>query len=159
MPDIVVGRVNLRDLSYVLGALRPQDREEIQCQIPDDMEPQHIAATMVVPDRVFIVYLGLEPVAAFGFLPIALAGNVLSGFAYGTLKMTKRVTAKITRFVKTELKPRWRAAGVTRVEIRAQASHPDAHVWLQSAGADLDCLLMGWGKHGENFRLYSWTRY
>lgn len=159
MPDIVIGRVNLRDLSYVLGALRPQDREEMQCQLPDDMEPQHIAATMVVPDRVFIVYLGLEPVAAFGFLPISLAGNVLSGFAYGTSKMTRRVVAKITRFVKTELKPRWKAAGVTRVEIRAKMGHPDAHRWLISAGAELDCYLWGWGKSGQTFLLYSWTRY
>lgn len=45
-----------------------------------------------------------------------------------------------------------------RVEARSISTHTKAHQWLTSLGARCECELDCYGKNGESFRLFAWTR-
>lgn len=155
MPDVAIGPATIRDVSYLLGNLRPADREELFCQFPDDAPLDAVAATCVRPAEAFVAYLRGAPVMAFGFTPQTLAGNVISAWAFGTAKAT-RVIPAITRFVRDELAPFWIEAGVTRMEARSILGHSTAHRWMEATGAVRECDLPLWGKGGETFVLFAW---
>jgi hypothetical protein len=56
------------------------------------------------------------------------------------------------------LGPQVAARGAWRVEARALAANDLALRWLARLGATQRCLLPGYGRNGEDFFLYDWTR-
>lgn len=133
--------------------MRPADRLEVECQI-DEWSPTMIAA-MSLRDFAFIAELDGNPEAAFG------AGQVRQGYWLAWSWMTARggrcVPAMI-RYITEELQPAVYAAGALRVEARALASHTQAHAFLRRIGGHLRCELPSYGKNGEDFMLFDWTR-
>lgn len=147
--------INLRDASYVAANLRPEDWREIACQLPDGTEPLALAwmAAEGSGEAWTASWKG-QPVAAFGASP--MTPSVLSLWAWGTKGMW-RVAGSIERFVTADCVPRWLEAGITRVEARSIVGHVMAHRWLRRLGfAEQPCPQ--WGKAGEDFILFSWTR-
>jgi len=64
----------------------------------------------------------------------------------------------ITRFFYQVLGPNVAAAGAWRVEARPLAGNELAIRWLERLGATQRCDLRGYGKNGEDFLLFDWTR-
>jgi len=133
--------------------MRAADRAEVECQI-DEWSAVNIAA-MSLRDFAFVVELNGNPEAAFG------AGQVRKGYwlawSWGTDRLIKCLPAMV-RYITEELQPAVYAAGALRVEARALKSHTQAQRFLQRIGGHLRCELPAYGKGGETFLLYDWTR-
>jgi hypothetical protein len=144
---------NVRDLSYIAANLRPDDLAEVDCQF-DSWSPAMLAH-LSMQGMAYVVRLDGNPEAAFG------ATEVRSGlwlaWSWGTQRMW-RCVPRITSFFFEVLGPDVAAAGAHRVEARALASNAMALRWLRRLKATERCSLPGYGKNGENFILFDWTR-
>lgn len=144
---------NLRDLSYIAANLRPEDFAEVDCQF-NEWAPAQVALA-AMQGFAYVVELDGNPEAAFG------AGEVRSGlwiaWSWGTRRM-RRCVPLITKFFYEVLGPAVAERGAWRVEARAMAGNDMAVRWLKRLGATERCPLPGYGKHGEDFILFDWTR-
>ncbi len=144
---------NLRDLSYICAHMRAVDRAEVECQV-DEWNATTIAA-MSLRDFAYVVELNGNPEAAFG------AGQVRKGYWIAWSWMTMRgvrCVPTMINYITGQLQPDVYAAGALRVEARAMKSHHQAHRFLKRIGGHLRCDLPAYGKGGEDFVLYDWTR-
>ncbi|MER8708003.1 hypothetical protein NKH49_20940 [Mesorhizobium sp. M1088] len=143
----------LRDLSYIAANLRPEDRAEIDCQF-DHWSPALLALT-ALQGFAYVAELDGNPEAGFG------AAEQRSGlwiaWSWGTRRM-RRCVPGITEFFHAVLGPEVAARGAWRVEARALAANDLALRWLGRLGATQRCRLPGYGRNGEDFLLYDWTR-
>lgn len=143
----------LRDLSYVAAHMREADRAEVEAQL-DEWNAAHVAA-MSLRDYAYVVELAGNPEAAFG------CGQVRRGYwiawSWGTDRLAKCLPAMIG-FITECLQPAVYEAGALRVEARALASHRQARRFLERIGGTYRCELPAYGKNGETFVLYDWTR-
>jgi len=154
---VEIGPANIRDMTYILGNLREEDRLEITCQCESD-DTQIMALLCVQPGRSWIAYSNGVPAMAFGFTPQTLAGNTLSAWAFGT-KRTLRCIRPVTKWVYRNLVREWiRSGKVTRIEARTIIGHTGAHRWLERTGAVLEGEIPEWGRDGETFLMYVWRR-
>ena len=145
----------IRDASYVAANMRHLDWQEIACQCPDDTIPRDVAIWCINSREAYTALVRGQPVACFGISNSTPAGNVVSIWAWGTRSMWRAVP-EITRWIEAAV-PRWIAEGVTRVEARSIVGHDAAHRWMRGLGANSEPC-MSWGKNGESFVLFYWTR-
>ncbi|MER9596362.1 hypothetical protein [Mesorhizobium sp. M0244] len=143
----------LRDLSYIAANLRPEDRAEIDCQF-DDWSPALLALTAL---QGFAYVAELNGNAEAGFGAAEQRGGLWIAWSWGTRRMTRCVPG-ITEFFHAVLGPEVAARGAWRVEARALATNELALRWLARLGATQRCRLPGYGRNGEDFLLYDWTR-
>jgi hypothetical protein len=144
---------NIRDLSYIAVNLRPEDRAEIDCQL-DDWTPTMLALH-AMQGPAYVVELDGNPEAAFG--AAELRSGLWIAWSWGTRRM-KRCVPRITTFFWEVLGPDVAATGAWRVEARALASNDLALRWLRRLGATERCRLPAYGRSGEDFILFDWTR-
>ncbi|RUV32934.1 hypothetical protein [Mesorhizobium sp. M7A.F.Ca.MR.148.00.0.0] len=144
---------NIRDLSYIAANLRPQDKAEIHCQL-DGWTPATLALH-AMQGPAYVVELDGNPEAAFG--AAQLRSGLWIAWSWGTRRM-KRCVPRITKFFWEVLGPDVAAQGAWRVEARALASNDLALRWLHRLGATERCRLPAFGKNGEDFILFDWTR-
>lgn len=161
-PRVDIGPANIRDMTFILGALRPADLAELEAQLPRLLDDELIALVAMLhvrPGQSFIAYVDRTPVAAFGFFPLTLAGNVLQAWAFGTRKAPRALRGMI-HFILRELEPEWTAIGVTRIEARALLSGASRSSvnWLLSVGAHLEGAVHGWGRGSSRFGMFAWDR-
>lgn len=151
--ELEIVPATLRDLSYVAAHMRASDRAEVEAQI-DEWNATLIAA-LSLRDFAYVVELDRNPEAAFG------CGQVRRGYwlawSWGTAKITKCLPAMVA-FITQQLQPAVYDAGARRVEARALASHKQARRFLERIGGTYRCDLPAYGKNGEDFCLYDWTR-
>lgn len=143
----------LRDLSYIAANLRPQDRAEIDCQL-DHWSPA-LLALAALQGFAYVAELDGNPEAGFG--AAEQRGGLWIAWSWGTRRM-KRCVPGITGFFHAVLGPEVAARGAWRVEARALAANHLALRWLGRLGATQRCRLPGYGRNGEDFFLYDWTR-
>ena len=145
---------NFRDLSYVASRLRGEDRQEIEAQTG----PLHYMelAALHLRDSAFIVTLDGNPEAAFGAARF-LGDHLWTAWSWGS-KRINRCAPIITRFVRQSMVPDLIKKGAWRVEARALKGHHTARNWLKRMGATERCELPAFGRSGEDFVLYDWTR-
>ncbi|TIL64800.1 hypothetical protein [Mesorhizobium sp.] len=143
----------LRDLSYIAANLRLEDRTEIDCQF-DEWSPALLALT-ALQGFAYVAELNGNPEAGFG--AAEQRGGLWIAWSWGTRRM-KRCVPGMTEFFRAVLGPQVAAHGAWRVEARALASNELALRWLGRLGATQRCRLPGYGKNGEDFLLYDWTR-
>ncbi|MCF6112497.1 hypothetical protein [Mesorhizobium muleiense] len=143
----------LRDLSYIAANLRTEDRTEIDCQF-DEWSPALLALT-ALQGFAYVAELNGNPEAGFG--AAEQRGGLWIAWSWGTRRM-KRCVPGITEFFHAVLGPQVAAHGAWRVEARALASNELALRWLARLGATQRCRLPGYGRNGEDFLLYDWTR-
>lgn len=143
----------IRDLSYICANLCDEDRIELECQWPADIDPAAFSGLHMAGSQ-WCATLDGQPVQAFGVIPSTPAGNVLIAWAFGT-RSRRRAIPAVTRFM-LGLVPGWIECGVTRVEARAIVGHLTAGRWLRVLGAS-EVPLPCWGRNGEDFTLLSWT--
>ena len=145
---------NLRDLSYIAANLRPDDRAEVDCQL-DEWTPASLAFQALHAGPSYVAELNGNPEAAFGAGEIRL--GLWIAWSWGTSRMA-RCVPRITKFVHDVLIPDIARRGGRRTEARALASNDMAVRWLRRLGATEQCLLPAYGKNGEDFILFDWTR-
>lgn len=157
----MTGRVELRaappfeDMLEITSNLRERDREEIfATQYGDD--PAAVASTAVATGSFrWGAYLDGRPVAAIGAVP--RWPNVWTAWAYGTDEWP-RVVLSLTRHTRRFILPALYRAGAIRVDALALESHNDARAWLEYLGAEPHFTLENWGRDGQTFVHYVWTR-
>lgn len=135
--------------------LRDRDRKELFATSWRN-DPAELArdATMTGAFR-WAAYLDGTPVALIGAMP--RWPGVWSAWAYGTDDW-HHVVGALSRHVRRFMLPALFNAGAHRVDAFALAEHEDARKWLSFLGAEQQNTLDKWGKNGETFVCYVWTR-
>jgi len=64
----------------------------------------------------------------------------------------------LTRFITRVLFPEVKAAGAHRIECVSHVEHRDAHRWIEMLGLRREAELKGFGRAGETFLQFAWTR-
>jgi len=142
---------NLRDVTYVLGNLRGDDRRELEAQYrdPDLVKVGFMLAKQM---RSFIAYNDAEvPVMAFGVAH--LSATTVSLWSMSTPGVRKSI-AKTTRFVMGPLRDDLRRQNYQWAEARSDERNDMAHKWLRRLDCKLLCPLEKYGKDGEDFLLF-----
>jgi hypothetical protein len=148
----IVG-ATLRDLTYIASNMRPEDRQEVECQI--EQWDTAMIALAAMQGFAYVVELGGNPEAAFG--ACEQRQGLWVAWSWGTKRMPRCVPA-ITRFFHAVLGDQVSRSGAWRVEARPIAGNELAVRWLKRLGATERCLLPAYGKNGEDFLLFDWTR-
>lgn len=146
--------LNLHDLSYITAYMRDPDHTEVFSQ-RHDVNELHLAYELMHYATKYghVVMMGYRPIAAFG--AVEWSANVYTGWSFGTAHYLYAVPT-ISRYIASVI-PRFLRRGMQRFEVRALNGHPDAHRFLQRLGGT-PTLLESYGKNGEDFVMYSWTR-
>lgn len=138
----------MRDVSYIVANLCPEDRRELECQYPLD----GLAVTLMMGEA-WVATLDGQPAQAFG--AISATCSVLTAWAFGTPRRARAIPS-VSRMIRRRRLDCF-ARGITRVEARAISDHPTALRWLRGLGGT-ETPLPCWGKDGQDFTLFSWTR-
>ena len=141
---------------HIASRLREEDKREQNALRWDDTD-QALAATMMnfgSPAWIACAENPLEPVYAFGLTP--LRPGVWSLWGFGTDRWP-HVALKVTRWARRVIVPSLPEMG-HRVECYCLASKVSAHRWLERFGAVEEGTLRGYGRNGEDFKLFSWTK-
>jgi hypothetical protein len=154
MPTITIKPACLRDLSYTAAYMRPEDEQEILCQLPDDTPLYEACYGLLQAGDAYIAYYDGVPAMAFGTHPLNVC--TLNAWAFGTDKLN-RVLYRATQFLIGVHLPMEVAKGFTHMEARTSVEHKGAHRWLESTGAVVKSEPFVYGKNGEEFILYRWS--
>ncbi len=148
---------SLRDYSFIAANMRAEDWAEISAQVPPDTTPLDVALWCLSGRETYTAISNHQPAAAFGVHNMTPAGNVLSLWLWA-IKVTPRVAFEVSKYIRENCADRWvNDEGVTRLECRSIDAHYSAHRWLRSLGAS-EQALPEWGRSGEAFTLFSWTK-
>lgn len=154
-------RVELRaeppfeDVIEVVKNMRERDREEIYATRYGE-NPEDVARDAVNSGAFrWGAYLDGRPVAMLGAFP--RWPNVWTAWAFGTDEWPK-VVLSLSKHVMRFMIPALYRAGATRVDATALETHFDARRWLTAMGAAPEKPLANWGKNGQTFVCYVWTR-
>ena len=156
-----MSRVDLRqdppyqDLLYLAANMRQRDREEVFATMFGN-HPADFAAVMKSAGAFkWGAYIDGKIVGIVGATP--LWPKVWSSWAVGTDDWPKAVLS-LTRHAKRFMIPTLLKAGFIRAEAQSLATHTDAHAWMESLGARRENVLYNYGKNGEKFVSFVWTR-
>lgn len=143
------------DVLHIAEFMRERDREEIFATRWND-NPEFVARDVDHSGAFrWAAYLDDEPVAAIGAHP--RWPNVWTAWAFGT-DLWPKASVTLTRHVRRFMLPALFNAGAVRVDCLALQSNQNACRWLEYLGAFPEKTLDFWGKNGETFVSYVWTR-
>lgn len=154
-----VEHASAEDVRAVALNMRVRDLEEFSALYPCDTREE---LADVLAER----YGGRDDVlcAREGNAPVCIGGTietrpgVMTVLFFATEDFPK-IAVSLTRFIRRELFPRYFDAGVHRIEAVSLASYGIVHNWLHALGfAPETGPLLGYGKRGEPFMLFSQVR-
>lgn len=154
--QIVAG--NLRDITWLAANMVPEDKAEINCQIPDEWENDGTTiGSALYADSLFswVAMRRGKLLMAWGFVPRTV--SIMDGWAFGTSDKAKAIPA-INAYMTGPMALEFVEMGLTRIEVRVSKENALAIKWLQSLNCNHVCDIEGQGKHGEKFELRAWTR-
>lgn len=158
--EVRIGPLEADAVAFVAARMRAADRAEIFATRSDG-DASRIAAETMAYARVGCVasWVGegwdVEPVAVVCAIP--LWPGVWSVGMYATDRWPL-VARRVTRWIARSLMPDLVAAGAHWAECRSLETHATAHRWLERLGAHHEATLAAYGRGGETFFLYAWTR-
>lgn len=140
---------------HVCRNMRQADREEIFAtrwrDDPDDVARDSLAAPgfkwMAVRDGVPEAVVGVRP----------MWPGVWCAWAYGTPQF-QQVSRHLTRHIQRVIMPALVLARAHRLEAHSIVTHVEAHQWLEYLGAARERTIREFGKGGEDFIVFAWTR-
>lgn len=144
----------IRDASFVMANMRPLDKLEVMCQVPETAKIHELAHWLVMGSDAFVAYVDDRPSMVFGTSPINAV--CLSVWAVGT-KRTRRCVPAVTRFMIGQHIPARIAEGFRSMEARSLVEHHEAHRWMTATGAVVHGPDFAYGRDDEMFRLFRWT--
>lgn len=150
---MIVLPLTVEAVGQVLYNLRAADRREIEATV-------HRFDSEVLARATCACRLGFVA-ASNDWVPVAVlaAGELWPGVWQLGLFATPRwpeVGRAVTRFAKPWLVERLRALGAHRAQAFSIADHEDAHRWMLRLGAHCEATLAGWGRGGEDFKVFVW---
>jgi hypothetical protein len=161
---MVVLPLAVEAVGYVLYNLRALDRREIEATV--HRFDSHALALATCACRLGFVAAVDDPPSPGGYggaslTPVAVlaAGELWPGVWQLGLFATPRwpeVGRAVTRFARPWLEERLRALGVHRAQAFSLADHDEAHRWMLRLGARCEATLAGWGRGGEDFKVFVW---
>lgn len=141
---------------HVCRHMRAKDAEEIfATQWSDDRD---VLAQNVLQVCKFGYILHADdgtPVVCGG--AVALWPGVWSVWMFATDRFDE-IAIATHRFAKTIFFPALEDVGYVRLECRSIVSHTTAHRWLESLGGRCESAVSNYGKDGQDFLLYCWTK-
>lgn len=155
---ISIAPATLRDATYIIANLRPADRHEAFCQLPEGIDDTRVAYFLLMNGEAFAArWTDREgrqwPCVFFGVQPMNAVA--LAVWALGT-KHARRAIPAVTRFMGRTLLPQKIAQGYRIMEARSIDSHHEAHQWMEATGARRVGEPFVYGRDGELFHLYRW---
>lgn len=150
--------LNIRDFTYVIANLRPQDEEELRALLPQGSTRQDYSTILgqaAFEGNGYSVYLDDEPIAVFGVSRGSSFATAVI-WAFGTDKF-KRAVPTISHFTWNKITHDLYNAGVLRLECRALSSNTFAREWLKRTGFREECELPYYGTGGQSFHQYAMT--
>jgi len=151
-----ITNVNHADLLYVADNMRDMDKKEIYSTRWEEDPESLVDSIMSYGNFGWVV--GTDdgiPIAAFGAIPIWPGSWQVWMFA---TDRWDEASLWVTRFIKKVMIPSIADSGWNRAECKSIEGYDVAHRWLEMLGATHEHTLPSFGKNGESFRLYSWTR-
>lgn len=145
----------LRDASFVMANLRPRDRAEIMCQVPEGTKTHELAYGLNLSPEAWTIHLeDRQPIALFGENHMTPACVIV--WAMGTRHMWRAIPL-LTQFMRDDVVPRLIAQGYCTMEARSHVLHLQAHRWMHSTGAVQADQPYEYGRNGEKFITFRWT--
>ena len=143
------------DVLVVARAMRQRDAEEIYA-IRWHEDPEALAAEVVTSGAFrWGAYYEGRPVAMIGACP--LWPNVWTVWSFGTDEWN-RVAPALAKHARKFMLPALEGFGVIRAFCWSMEAHTDACRWLEFLGATAEVTLDNYGKNGQRFVCYGWTR-
>lgn len=152
--DLTIQPATLKDASFVMAWLRPDDEAEVLCQMPRGVLRHEIAYSLLMGGDCFSARWKGQPIAIFGTSPINAA--CLSVWALGTEEVWRAVPS-INRFMTSEHLPDRVDQGFIAMEARSHADHQSAHRWLEAMGGTRHGEPYEFGKDRELFLTFRWN--
>lgn len=143
-------------VQHVVHGMRAKDREEIfATQWSDD--PWAFGNQVLRScDFGFVLHADDgEPVVCCGAVP--MWDGVWSVWMFATDRFDE-IALSVHKFARRVFFPALDHAGWHRLECRSIATHAVAHRWLEALGAYKESEVTNYGKNGERFLLYCWTK-
>lgn len=150
-----LAKLNEADLLYVADNMREWDAREIFATRWTDDRADLANAILGCGEFGWIAGDGGLPIAAFGASPSW--NGVWQVWMFATDDWPK-VALGVTRFIKKVMIPALEEVGCHRAECRSMEGHAVAHKWLEALGAHKESELKHYGRDGQMFYLYCWTR-
>lgn len=146
------------DVRYVAERMRDTDLREFLA-VSRARDRWDLAESLVErygghPDVLAARLDGSGPVAIGAM--IEARPNVITLFFFATDNFPI-VAVAMTRFIRQRLFPRYRAAGVHRIECVSIEGHDDAHRWIEILGLRREATMPGFGRDGETFFQFAWV--
>lgn len=153
---MILADLTIDAVKHVAVNMRARDREEIFATRWDD-DPEMVAKTLVSLNPAgFVVQADDgEPVSVFGVYE--MWPGVFSVFMFATDRW-EEVAFSMTKFVMRELIPSIMSGNFVRAECKTLSTHDQAHRWLETLGAYKESEHPCYGKNGETFFTYCWTK-
>ena len=143
------------DVRFVASKMRDRDAAEFlavsdaldQRALVEKLVPRYardgICARADMPVAVGAMFIARPNVATLGFFATDEFPSIVVG---------------LTRFIRTVLFPRYRAAGVHRIECISKADYADAHRWIELLGLTQEATMRGFGRGGEDYVQFAWVK-
>lgn len=151
-----IDRATSQDVQQVALRMRERDFEEFSAVAAVDTREE-------LADLLAVRYGGRADVlcGSKGGRPICIGGtiegrpNVITLLFFATDEFPE-IAVSITRFIRSELFPRYFAAGIHRIEAVSLARYGQIHKWLRTIGLEKETgPMLGYGKRGEAFIQFS----
>ena len=143
-------------VDYVVNNMRQKDKEEIFATRWSE-EPAELTRSILNSGEFSFVGHADdgEPVVCAGAVP--MWPGVWSVWMFATDRFNE-IALSTTRFAKQVFFPALTGAGWHRLECHSLDKHYIAHKWLESLGAYKESEKKSYGKNGEGFFVYCWTK-
>jgi hypothetical protein len=139
----------------IASRMRDLDREEIMATRDDEsvvLLAEQAAGTGALR---WAFAVDGRPVCAMGAVPLWRGSYSVWMFATDDFD---RVSLAVTKHAVRVMMPAMLARGLSRASCATLDRHVTAHAWLASLGGQYETDMPGYGKNGETFFLYAWSR-
>lgn len=162
---MVLGPVEYEPLSYIVRNMREQDRAECFATCYPVLDDSPTSDDELMIQRTFDAANrhGCGWIASFAGEPIAVIGismmwpGVASVWMYATDSFDK-VGLALTRWARKAIFQIMSDANIHRAQCWSLSAHDTAHRWLRHLGATEECVAPGYGRGGETFHLFGWSK-
>jgi len=146
-----------QDIFTVARNMRERDFQEISAlRYDDDRNEMAYNITNQISEFETVYVVGdTEPVAIVSYLPVRPGVWNLGMFATDRFKS---VGLYLTKRIIRDIIPALDRAKAHRVEAFSIEGYDEVHSWLDFLGLEEECTLGGYGKNGEDFKVFSWVR-
>jgi hypothetical protein len=153
-----ITKLDLEPLLYVVRHMRARDRDEICALIEGSDEEIALWIWKAAQTGRGWVAFGedMMPVAVFGAWH--RHAKAFTFFSFATPQW-QEVCLPVTRFIRNAVLPT--AFGEDLMEFGdcyALSDYPRIHRWIELLGGKADCRLTSYGKNGEDFTRFVWTK-